>query len=69
MMINWKGFGGKRSWPNFKVLSWHFPRGTEENQEKPQSDSWPLGPRFEPDTSQIQSRSVNHLTMMLGKIL
>jgi len=27
----------KRSWPNFKVLSWHSPEGTEENHEKPHS--------------------------------
>jgi hypothetical protein len=35
-MANWKGFGGKRSWPNFKVLSRHSPGGAEENHEKPQ---------------------------------
>jgi hypothetical protein len=29
-----KGFGRKRSWPNYKVLSGHSPGGTEENQEK-----------------------------------
>jgi hypothetical protein len=37
MMVNWKGFGRKRSWPNFKILSQHLPGGTEENYEKPQS--------------------------------
>jgi hypothetical protein len=26
-MINWKGFGRMRSWPNFKVLSRHSPGG------------------------------------------
>jgi hypothetical protein len=30
-MINWKGFGRKRSWPDFKVLFRHSPWGTEEN--------------------------------------
>jgi hypothetical protein len=37
MMMNWKGFGRKWSRPNFKVLSWHSPGGTEENHEEPQS--------------------------------
>jgi hypothetical protein len=37
MMINWKGFGRKRTWPNFKVLSQHSPGGTKENHKKPQS--------------------------------
>jgi hypothetical protein len=36
MMINWKGFVWKRSWPNFMVLSFHSPGGTKVNQEKPQ---------------------------------
>jgi hypothetical protein len=30
-MMNWKGCGRKRSWPNFKVLSRQLPRGAEEN--------------------------------------
>jgi hypothetical protein len=33
-MMNWKGFGRKRSWPNFNLLSRHSTGGTEENQEK-----------------------------------
>jgi hypothetical protein len=37
MMMNWKGFGRKWPWPNFKVLSWHSPGETEENHEKHQS--------------------------------
>jgi hypothetical protein len=36
-MMNWKGFGRKRSWHNFKVLSQHSPGGTEENHEEPHS--------------------------------
>jgi hypothetical protein len=36
MMINCKGFGRKRSWPNCMVLSLHSPGGTKVNQEKPQ---------------------------------
>jgi hypothetical protein len=38
--INWKGFGRKRSWPNFKALSQHFSGGTEENHKKSLSVSW-----------------------------
>jgi hypothetical protein len=33
MMKNLKGFGRKRSWPDFKVLSQHLPVETEENYE------------------------------------
>jgi hypothetical protein len=32
-MMNWEGFGRKWSWPNFKVLSWHLPGGTEETMK------------------------------------
>jgi hypothetical protein len=36
--MNWKGFGRKWSWPNFKVLSW-FSRGeTEKNHKKVSQD-------------------------------
>jgi hypothetical protein len=34
-MINWKGFGRKRSWANFKVLSRNSPGVTKENHETP----------------------------------
>jgi hypothetical protein len=36
-MIYWKGGGGKKSWPNFKVLSQHLSGGTEEMHKEPQS--------------------------------
>jgi hypothetical protein len=65
-MMNWKGFGRKQLWSNFKVLSWHSPGGTEKNHEKPQSGEPVSGPRFEPRTSKIRSRSVNHSTTTLG---
>jgi hypothetical protein len=29
-----EGFGRKRSWPNFNILSRHSSGGTEENHEK-----------------------------------
>jgi hypothetical protein len=32
-MMNWKGFGSKWPWPNFKVLSRHLTGGTEENHK------------------------------------
>jgi hypothetical protein len=34
MMIKLERIDRKRSWPNFKVLSRHSPRVTEENHEK-----------------------------------
>jgi hypothetical protein len=36
-MMNWKGFGRKRPWPNSKVLSRHSPGGTEYNHTESQS--------------------------------
>jgi hypothetical protein len=33
-IIKWKGFGKKRSWSNFKVLSRHSPAGTEKLRYK-----------------------------------
>jgi hypothetical protein len=38
-MMNWKGFGRKRSWPDFKVLSQQSPGGTEKNYENLSQDS------------------------------
>jgi hypothetical protein len=54
--------GSGRGWPNFKVLSLYLPGGTEENHNKPQ-DSQSQGPRIEPGTSRIRSKSVNHSTV------
>jgi hypothetical protein len=34
LVFNWKEFGRKRSWLNLKVLSLHFPGGTDENHEE-----------------------------------
>jgi hypothetical protein len=36
IIMTWKGFGKKRSWPNLKILSRHSPGDTEENHDKPQ---------------------------------
>jgi hypothetical protein len=38
-MMNCKGLGMKRSWPNLKTLSWHLPGGTEKNNETLSQDS------------------------------
>jgi hypothetical protein len=52
-MVNWKGFGRKQSWYNFKVLFQHSPGGTDETHEKPQdirspgSDFNPGPPEYE----------------------
>jgi hypothetical protein len=37
--MNWKGFGSKWSWHNFKVLFHHSPGWTEENDENYSQDS------------------------------
>jgi hypothetical protein len=62
MTINCKGFGRKRSWPNIKVIPRHSPGGTEGNHENLNQDSRSPGPRIEPGTFRIRSRSVNRST-------
>jgi hypothetical protein len=37
-MMNWKGCGRKRKWPNFKILSYNLPEGTKEHNGRPQSE-------------------------------
>jgi hypothetical protein len=51
-----KGFGRKRSLPDFKVLSRHSPAETEETTKKHNQDSqWP-GPRIESGNSRKRNR-------------
>jgi hypothetical protein len=50
--MNWKGFGMKRSWLNFKVLSRHAPGGTEETHGKN-----PGPPEYEGGVLTTQRRS------------
>jgi hypothetical protein len=57
----------KRSWPNFKVMSQHLSGESEKNHEKSQSGQSVSGPRFEPGTSRIRRRSVNHSTTTFGR--
>jgi hypothetical protein len=40
-MMNWKGFGKKKSWPNFKVMSQHSLGGTVENHIETQVSQSP----------------------------
>jgi hypothetical protein len=65
MMIQWEGFSRKRSWPNSKALSRHWPEGTKENHEK--KDCLSPEPIFEPGTSRIRNRSVNLSMTTFGK--
>jgi hypothetical protein len=60
-MINWKGCGQKRSWPNFKALFQQLPGGTDENHEKqhsrsPGRDLNPLTPKYEAGALTTRSR-------------
>jgi hypothetical protein len=57
-MMNCKGFGRKKSWPNFKALIPYSPEKTEEIHEKSQSEYTTSGLIFEPGTSRIRSKSV-----------
>jgi hypothetical protein len=38
-MMNWKGCGRKRSWPNFMLLSRYLLGGTEKNTKTLSQDS------------------------------
>jgi hypothetical protein len=58
MMMTWKRFGRKRSWPNFKILSRNSPGGTAENR--------PPGLIIEPGTFRIRSRSFKDSTTTVG---
>jgi hypothetical protein len=70
MVMNLKGFGRKRSWPDFKVLSRHSPGGTEENTNTKNlnQDSHSPVPKIECGTSRIRSKSFKHSTMTFGKM-
>jgi hypothetical protein len=64
--MNWKGFGRKQPWPNFKVIYRHSSGRTEESYGKPQSGDPVSGPRFEHGTSRIRSISKHHPMKMYG---
>jgi hypothetical protein len=59
-MINWKGCGSKRSWPNLR-----YP-GTCLEKVTKTTKNLSVGPRFGPATPRIQIRSVNHSTTTFG---
>jgi hypothetical protein len=59
MISEGKGCGRKRSWPNFKVISSHFPG----DWRKPQQISVRIAgirAKILPGTTRIRSRNVNH---------
>jgi hypothetical protein len=58
--MNWKECRRKRPWLNLRL----YAGKAEENHEKPQLEKLVFDPRFEPRTSKIGSRSVNHSTTM-----
>jgi hypothetical protein len=65
-MMNVKGFGRKRPWPNFKLISQYSPGGTEENYKSLSQDIPVCGPRFEPGSFRIRSGSADHTTTTFG---
>jgi hypothetical protein len=52
--------------PNLTILSQDSSGGNEENHERRHSGYWVSGPRFEPESSRMLSRSVSHSTTMFG---
>jgi hypothetical protein len=64
-MMNWKGFGKKRSWPNFKLLSRYLSGVTEEKLKNHSQNSRSPGPGLNPGPS----KSVNHSTTTFSSLL
>jgi hypothetical protein len=58
MIMNWKGFGRKWSWTNFKEESWHSSGGTEENHNQ---DRQFAGARIELRTYEYEIGVLNTL--------
>jgi hypothetical protein len=65
MMMNWKGFGRKRSWPKFKVLHRYSPGVTEKQRKTKNSiriggsrgrDSNPELPKYEAEVLTTRPR-------------
>jgi hypothetical protein len=54
-MINWKIFGSKRLWLNFKVLSWNSPGGLKKTTKKLNQDSWFPGLVLKPEYPQYEA--------------
>jgi hypothetical protein len=60
-MMNLKGCGRKRSWPNIKALSQNLAEETEEKKNTKNLRIGGFGTRFEPGTSRIRNSSVKPL--------
>jgi hypothetical protein len=56
-MMNWKRFGSKKSWPNYKVLSRHSLGGTTENHDKINQDSLSPEPKSVPGRPEYERGS------------
>jgi hypothetical protein len=54
-MMNWKGFGRKRSWPNFKELSRNSPGRTEESHINSSQDSQSPGRDLNPGRPEYEA--------------
>jgi hypothetical protein len=46
-MMNWEGFGSKRSWPDFEIQSRHLPEWTGDTRN-PRQDSRSSGRDLNP---------------------
>jgi hypothetical protein len=60
MMMNWKGFGSKRSRPNLRYYLGIRLEELMKTTKNLNEDSRSPGPTVGPGTSRIRSRSVNH---------
>jgi hypothetical protein len=55
--------------PNLRYCPGIFSGGIEEMNEEPQSVQTFSGPRFEPGIFRVRSRGINHMTVILSRII
>jgi hypothetical protein len=65
-MMNWKGFGKRRTGSNFKEIVRNLPGGTEERTKNFSKDGRFQGRDLNPGPPERRSRSVNHFSTTFG---
>jgi hypothetical protein len=59
-MMNWKGFGRKRSWPNFKIRSRQSSGDNAENHENSLQDCQSSARDLNPGSTECKTLTRNH---------
>jgi len=66
MMMNWEGFGTKRSGPNFKVLSRHYPGEVRKITKSLSQDGRPPHIDLNPRPLQYEAQALKALNMVFS---